>query len=790
MASNIGMSGFSGYDTAAMVEALVATQKANLNRLQAAKSKATVAGTAWDNIAARVRALSSSALQMSSPGSLVTNSVSSSDSKKVAVSGNPKSPVTLEMSVSSLATSALWRVSGLASTASSVGAGTITVVSGGQTLGASLTVSSNSGHKVEVTQASAAASVTSSPVALSIQDPASLIVEYASPTGTQTLTASVPQGTYASTEALAVAVQQALGSPDVAVTASGSSLVFTTTAEGSAHSLSFSGPLAQSWGLSAATAAGVDAVVSVDGTATTLTSLSSGAAVTAGSPSGTVTFTIGSEGGLRRSSAEVFARTFTSESSVSDVVTALSAAGSPVYATAVGGQGNVEVMLAGRSSGVSGDISVNWSGFDVGTAQRVRSAEDAVVSLGGATFSRSSNAISDLIPGVTLSLLGTTTEAVTITGTRDTSGLVSRARSFINQVNDVLSAIDTATKSNTADYTLSGPLASDSTAKSLRRSVVSVLNQQVGSGPYSSLTGIGISVDRSGIFSLDETRLKAALEADPDAVERVLSQGGTAADARVSFTAATAATQPGSYAVELSAAATKASVTGSVFTSLPSSETITVTVGSLSATLTASTGQSPAEVSASIQSALLAAGITTVVAEATSSGAVRLSAVGFGSSTSVSVTSTGTATGLSGLSSTGTDAAGTINGEAATGVGRVLTSSSGASAGLSVSVTATATEVAAAGGALSLGPIQFSRGISGLMRSTLESALASSGTVAVGKDSAVRRAASIDAQVERENRRVAAYELRLQKQFSLLETTLSRLRSSVPQWPTTTGTSG
>lgn len=154
--------------------------------------------------------------------------------------------------------------------------------------------------------------------------------------------------------------------------------------------------------------------------------------------------------------------------------------------------------------------------------------QNAIYSLdGGATWHYStSNTISDAIPGVTLTLTRTTQAPYSFTVVPDSDAAVNAVKRFVEQLNSVLSFIGEKTSYDATTKT-AGTLLGDSAV----RAVESTLRRLVTSpavgvgGRYRTLADVGISfgavgsaVGSTGQLQLDENKLRAALQENPDAV--------------------------------------------------------------------------------------------------------------------------------------------------------------------------------------------------------------------------------------------------------------------------------
>jgi flagellar capping protein FliD len=142
-----------------------------------------------------------------------------------------------------------------------------------------------------------------------------------------------------------------------------------------------------------------------------------------------------------------------------------------------------------------------------------------------------SNRISDVIPGLTLTLKGKTTSPVTITVSPDPNPTVNAMKDLISQVNSVLSFIDEKTSFDKASGK-GGPLIGDFSISAIGSQIKRILSGRADglSGKYSSLQEIGISTGAIGsavgttkTFLLDEGKLSSAILEDPEKVADLLS---------------------------------------------------------------------------------------------------------------------------------------------------------------------------------------------------------------------------------------------------------------------------
>lgn len=436
--------------------------------------------------------------------------------------------------------------------------------------------------------------------------------------------------------------------------------------------------------------------------------------------------------------------------------------------------GTYRLVIAADETGTAHAVTVTSAPTKLGAATELQAATDAVLDLGGGvTVTRASNTVTDLIQGVSVQLKQTGT--VTVTTARDKDASVKAVKEMVDAVNGVLTTLKDLTSYN-AETKVAGLLQGDATARKLAMDLRTQISAMVGvTGQHTSGGAVGISLTRDGLVTLDETKLRAALDSDFAAVARLLSgRSGSASDAAVSSVSSTTRTAAGSYAVEVTAPATAAAVTGSLFAA-GAARDLSISVDGTDVLVSLDAGDDAATVAAKINAALGANGITTLSADV-SGGALRLQESRYGSAVGFTVAGSGD-WGLDGTHS-GTDVEGTIGGEPARGRGQTLEGTKGAVAGLSVTVTATS--------AGSYGTVTVAGGITSALDTVLRWAegdkTASDPYQAAG---AIQRARdTLKTEIRRFDDQIAAFEVRLEsreitlrKRFSAMESALNGLQS-------------
>lgn len=168
------------------------------------------------------------------------------------------------------------------------------------------------------------------------------------------------------------------------------------------------------------------------------------------------------------------------------------------------------------------------SGLDLSLAANVKvPPSNAVVDIDGIEVTRSSNVISDALAGVTVTLgsVHAATDPTTkATVSLDTKALTDKVKALVTAYNAVNTALH-----GQLDYTgtTKGPatLFGDSGLRQLQGALDVAMSSAYGT---SNLGQLGLSRDKTGALTLDETKLAAAVTADPDAVSNLFVTNGFA----------------------------------------------------------------------------------------------------------------------------------------------------------------------------------------------------------------------------------------------------------------------
>jgi len=227
----------------------------------------------------------------------------------------------------------------------------------------------------------------------------------------------------------------------------------------------------------------------------------------------------------------------TSGMSLSDIASAISAqsATTGVDATLIQvSSGQYQMVLSTVDTGqtitaaaTSGDdvlTDIGVTNSDGSFADTLQSAQDALFTVDGTQVTSTTNTPTDVIPGVSLDLTGTTSagSSLTLTISQNTSGITSAVQSFITAYNALNDYIGTQEAESNGVVSSTAYLFGDPTLASLNTQLDDIITGQVGSASSAIdyLAQLGITMDASNDLELsDPTALSDAVTDDPTALQ-------------------------------------------------------------------------------------------------------------------------------------------------------------------------------------------------------------------------------------------------------------------------------
>jgi flagellar hook-associated protein 2 len=146
-------------------------------------------------------------------------------------------------------------------------------------------------------------------------------------------------------------------------------------------------------------------------------------------------------------------------------------------------------------------------------------AVDAVLTVDGVSYTRSSNSVTDVVDGVTLNLLAASTTA-SVSLARDTSQLVDKIDALVTAYNEANSLFTEVGNPKSSLDIYGATLVGDTTVRMVRTQLREALLGE-SSTPGTNVTAawqMGLSVDKAGVMTLDKAKLVTALEDNFDDV--------------------------------------------------------------------------------------------------------------------------------------------------------------------------------------------------------------------------------------------------------------------------------
>lgn len=540
----------SGMDTGSIIKQLMQIERMPQFRLQSQKAGLEKVLAAYRGLNTKFSAMGDVTKAMTAATGWQLTKALSSDPTRLGVTATAGSVTgSFAFTVKSLAAAAATISSGsVSSTATAVADGPILLAKGAAAIGFSSFDQGNvlapGAHTVTVTQSSAAAAKagatalgSSTTITAGSNDTLSVSVN-----GTLR-TVTLAAGTY-DPAALATEVGRAAGADVTASVGSDGTLRLATTNEGSAASLQVGGGTAlAALGLTTDAAAlrGVDGLVRLDGDATRevrVTDVRAGGQITLSHSIGdSVVATLA--GGLRAGDATAHQVDLANGATLAQVVDGINKAGAGVTAAAVQvSTGTYRLQLTSTTTGAASSIGLDPDAFPtalsgLGTLQTLTAGSDAVLTVGTGAgaydVTRSTNTVTDLLKGVTLTLAkADPTALVNVDISTDAAGVSAQVGKMVEAVNAALAEITSLTRYDAATKK-GGLLVGDGLLRRLRTDLIAAVTQPVAGSPLGAIAKAGIELQRDGTIKFDPAKFSAAYAADPAAVEALLGKGSESA---------------------------------------------------------------------------------------------------------------------------------------------------------------------------------------------------------------------------------------------------------------------
>jgi flagellar hook-associated protein 2 len=214
------------------------------------------------------------------------------------------------------------------------------------------------------------------------------------------------------------------------------------------------------------------------------------------------------------------AQTITVDSSsntLSSLAAAINAAGIGVTASIISDTSGSRISLVSGTSGSAGQLAVTSNLTDATTAAGITTqpglmGQDANLTVDGIAVTSASNTVSTAIPGVTFQLLGTSSSAVQVQITNDTSAISSAMNSFVTAYNAVVADLQTQEGNDSSGN--AEPLYGNPTTSLMQTQLSEALLGGAASGAVSSITQLGITVNDDGTLTYSDSDMQATLNSN------------------------------------------------------------------------------------------------------------------------------------------------------------------------------------------------------------------------------------------------------------------------------------
>ncbi|MBM4111853.1 MAG: hypothetical protein FJ253_00510, partial [Phycisphaerae bacterium] len=197
-----------------------------------------------------------------------------------------------------------------------------------------------------------------------------------------------------------------------------------------------------------------------------------------------------------------------------------------------GDDGELRLSIESLATGRRNDLSLSITGTDLElvTASRGRDARILISPDDGAgtLLTRASNHIDDLIAGAILDLHAASDEVVTVTIAPSDQPIFGAVAAFVTALRQAISQLRQATSVNPETDTR-GALYGGVAATRARNALRSLAGSTFGPDGR-RLSHLGITISGDGSVTLDEQKLAATLEADPDGARAMLADADGVAE--------------------------------------------------------------------------------------------------------------------------------------------------------------------------------------------------------------------------------------------------------------------
>ena len=213
----------------------------------------------------------------------------------------------------------------------------------------------------------------------------------------------------------------------------------------------------------------------------------------------------------------------TANNSLDGLANAINASGAGVTASIIADEGGHRLIVKGPTGEVGAFTLTADAGADPGLAAFStgggmtvgQTAANAEFTIDGVAFSRASNIVDDVIPGMSLTLKKAAPgQGIDIGASRPLDMIKQTVGDFVSVYNQLKKSLVTASRMSGATTSL----------REIERELSSLVNKVLSShGSINKLSDIGISSTKDGLLSVDNAKLDKVLASDAGAVEALFN---------------------------------------------------------------------------------------------------------------------------------------------------------------------------------------------------------------------------------------------------------------------------
>jgi len=192
-----------------------------------------------------------------------------------------------------------------------------------------------------------------------------------------------------------------------------------------------------------------------------------------------------------------------------------------------------QLSLLNSQTGVKAAWVIDGSGLGL-NFQEITAAQDALVAVGPALLlvSSATNVVDDAIAGIRVTLLGTSTEPVTVTVSEDLAGISGKVKAFVDQYNKLIEKLDKYDFFQTESGE-KGVLFGSSETRRIKSDLAELLSGRFTGSSLQSMGALGVGFKDDGTLEFSEAKFNAAYNDDATAVEEFFSDATSGFSKRI-----------------------------------------------------------------------------------------------------------------------------------------------------------------------------------------------------------------------------------------------------------------